>query len=165
MPLSHDTLRHTARRMRRYLAFLGGGASCGASGVARFRRISSTLQTFVSSAGIAWSSSTQTFPRSSSATIVLARHASCGAVCTPARHFGNAPSRIRPVETPPENMWRQSERETSASIVIVIMFMVPMWLYVLTAHGQEEKRTAVRAWALEQRAKHHHSEVEAEGKA
>lgn len=75
-------------------------------------------------------------------------------LCTPARAFGNSPSRIRPVETPQEHAWRQSEREMSASIVIVFMFVVPLWLFVLSAESQETKREGVRAWALAQRAAH-----------
>lgn len=77
---------------------------------------------------------------------------------TPRRRFGNAPSRVRPVETPQEHALRQSEREISASIVIVIMFIVPLWLFVLSAESQEKKRDAVRAWALEQRAAHKREE-------
>lgn len=42
----------------------------------------------------------------------------------------------------------------SASIVVVIMFIIPLWLFVLSAESQETKRDAVRAWALEQRAMH-----------
>ncbi|KPI83029.1 hypothetical protein ABL78_7957 [Leptomonas seymouri] len=80
-------------------------------------------------------------------------------VYTPACHFGNAPSRVRPVETPQEYAWRQSERELSASIVIVIMIVVPLWLLVLSAESQEKKREAVLAWAREQRAAHHPTET------
>ncbi|CBZ27158.1 conserved hypothetical protein [Leishmania mexicana MHOM/GT/2001/U1103] len=152
--------------MRRSLALRHlMGAGCGSSGAVHSCRISSSLQALVASSGTLCSSCSQAFTTSSSDTISSARYASCVAVCTPVRHFGNAPSRIRPVETPAENMWRQSERETSASVVIVIMFMVPLWLYVASAHGQEHKRAAVRAWALEQRAAHHPSESEGEDEA
>ncbi|AYU78896.1 hypothetical protein conserved [Leishmania donovani] len=151
--------------MRRCLAFRHlTGADCGSSGAVHSCRTSSSLQTLVAFSGTLCFSCSKTFTTSSSATISSARCVSCVAVCTPARHFGNAPSRIRPAETPAENMWRQSERETSASVVIVIMFMVPLWLYVLSAHGQEQKRAAVRAWALEQREQHHPSEREGEDK-
>jgi hypothetical protein len=77
----------------------------------------------------------------------------------PGRGFGNAPSRIRPIETPQEHAWRQSEREMSASVVIVIMFAVPLWLFVLSAESHEKKRDAVRTWALEQRAAHAPNDV------
>ena len=83
---------------------------------------------------------------------------------TPARSFGNAPSRIRPVETPQEHAWRQGEREISASVIIVVMFIVPLWLFVLSAESQEKKRDAVRAWALEQRAAHRPSGGESDEK-
>lgn len=83
---------------------------------------------------------------------------------TPARSFGNAPSRIRPVETPQEHAWRQGEREISASVIIGVMFIVPLWLFVLSAESQEKKRDAVRAWALEQRTAHRPSGGESDEK-
>ncbi|CAG9574112.1 conserved hypothetical protein [Leishmania major strain Friedlin] len=152
--------------MRRCLAFRHlMGADRSFSGAVHSCRTSSSLQTLVACSGTLCFSCSKAFATSSSITISSARCVSCVVVCTPVRHFGNAPSRVRPAETPAENMWRQSERETSASVVIVIMFMVPLWLYVLSAHGQEQKRAAVRAWALEQREKHHPSECEGECKA
>ncbi|KPA84122.1 putative mitochondrial hypothetical protein [Leptomonas pyrrhocoris] len=97
------------------------------------------------------------FPSAAAASLrcfPLCRPRGAAAVRTPARHFGNAPSRVRPVETSPEHMWRQSERETSASVIVVIMIIVPLWLFALSAESQERKRDALRAWALAQRASH-----------
>lgn len=70
------------------------------------------------------------------------------------RSFGNAPSRIRPVEVPEEHAWRQSEREISAFIVIVVMMILPLWLFVLSAESRDHHREEVRRWALEQRRLH-----------
>ncbi|KAG5478613.1 hypothetical protein LSCM1_06016 [Leishmania martiniquensis] len=97
-------------------------------------------------------SCTQTFTTPVAVTISVAWDTPRAAFCTPARLFGSAPSRVRPVEAPSENARRQNDREVSASVITVIMLIVPLWLYVLGAHGQERKRAAVRAWALEQRA-------------
>ncbi|KAH9593374.1 hypothetical protein LSM04_001958 [Trypanosoma melophagium] len=59
------------------------------------------------------------------------------------RFFGNAPSRVRPVETPQEFAWRQSEREVNAAVAIAVMFVVPVWLIVLSGTQEEEKREKV----------------------
>ncbi|KAG5504683.1 hypothetical protein GH5_05307 [Leishmania sp. Ghana 2012 LV757] len=117
--------------------------------------ISSFLRTGVSAVGTTCPfSCSEAFVTPFPTTISAAWSATRGNFCTPARAFGNAPSRIRPVETPSEHARRQSEHETSASVVTVIMLIVPLWLYVLSARGQERKRAEVRAWALEQRAAH-----------
>lgn len=62
------------------------------------------------------------------------------------RHFGNAPTRVRPVEVPREFAFRQSERETSASLLIVFMFIVPMWMILLW----HQQRSAEQIKALEE---------------
>ncbi|KEG05470.1 hypothetical protein DQ04_21641000 [Trypanosoma grayi] len=67
------------------------------------------------------------------------------------RRFGNAPNRVRPVEMPREYAWRQSEREVSAIVAIAVMFVVPVWLIVLSGAEAEGKREDVRQWAQGQR--------------
>lgn len=52
------------------------------------------------------------------------------------RCYGAAPSRVRPVETVREHAWRQSEREASASLLIVLMVVAPLWM-VLLSHSKE----------------------------
>lgn len=71
------------------------------------------------------------------------------------RCFGNAPSRVRPVEVPIEQPLRQSEREVNPSLVVVFVIVVPLWLFALSAGEQEKKRESVKAWALAQRELHH----------
>lgn len=77
-----------------------------------------------------------------------------GVLFTSKRYFGNAPARIRPREVPMEHPFRQSEREVSASVVIAVMFMVPMWFFVISAEREEWKRAEVEQWALEKQALH-----------
>lgn len=52
------------------------------------------------------------------------------------RYYGAAPSRVRPVETVREHAWRQNEREVSASLLIVLMVIAPLWM-VLLSHSKE----------------------------
>ncbi|CAD2219127.1 hypothetical protein ADEAN_000662000 [Angomonas deanei] len=67
------------------------------------------------------------------------------------RKYGNAPTRVRPVELPKEYSLRQSERETSASLAIAIMFIIPIWLFVLSGEKREKDREQMKEWALRQR--------------
>ncbi|KAI5688451.1 hypothetical protein MNV84_03918, partial [Leishmania braziliensis] len=141
------------------------GAGCVTSEAVNRRNMSSSLRALAGTPSTLCSCWLQSFTTSPSSFACASRSASRVVFVTPARFFGNAPSRIRPVEAPHEHAWRQGERESSASVVIVIMFMVPLWLYVLSAHGQEQKRAAVRAWALEHRAAHRNTEDEGDDKA
>eukprot|EP00796_Vickermania_ingenoplastis_P006504 gene6504-4686_t len=62
-----------------------------------------------------------------------------------ARRFGEAPSRVRPVEVPREHAWRQSEREVSASLLIAFMLIVPLWLIIASnAERSREQAAALR---------------------
>lgn len=53
------------------------------------------------------------------------------ALCRPAAAYGNAPSRVRPRELPEERIFRQHQRETSATLVIVLMAIGPLWMLLL----------------------------------
>lgn len=53
-----------------------------------------------------------------------------------------------------ENALRQTEREVSATIVVIFIIAFPLWLFVLSAGDHEKKRESVKTWALEQRALH-----------
>lgn len=56
------------------------------------------------------------------------------------RYYGVAPTRVRPVETVREHAWRQSERETSASLLIVFMFVVPLWMIILSQSNKHSEK-------------------------
>lgn len=62
---------------------------------------------------------------------------------TASRNYGAAPSRVRPVEVPRENAWRQSEREISASLLIVFMFVVPLWMIIMSNGEKSRKQEAM----------------------
>ncbi|RHW70839.1 hypothetical protein DPX39_080022200 [Trypanosoma brucei equiperdum] len=72
------------------------------------------------------------------------------------RPFGNAPNRVRPVETPCDFSSWQSSREVSGFLVIVAVFAVPVWFIVLSGTQEERKREVVLEWAREQAERHGH---------
>ncbi|KAF8301347.1 hypothetical protein TcBrA4_0051300 [Trypanosoma cruzi] len=73
-----------------------------------------------------------------------------GTPTVPHRRFGNAPNRVRPVETPGMHAWRQTEREVSVTVALAVMFVVPVWVILLSGSREEQKRESVRRWAVEQ---------------
>lgn len=82
-------------------------------------------------------------PRASSSFSVggatLRRWRCVPSMTTVSRNYGAAPSRVRPVEVPRENAWRQSEREISASLLIVFMFAVPLWMIIMS-NGEKSRQ-------------------------
>lgn len=58
------------------------------------------------------------------------------------RCYGAAPTRVRPVESVREHAWRQSEREVSASLLIVFMLVLPLWMIIMS-HSREDIRRNV----------------------
>ncbi|PBJ77195.1 hypothetical protein BCY84_06972 [Trypanosoma cruzi cruzi] len=73
-----------------------------------------------------------------------------GTPTVPHRRFGNAPNRVRPVETPCMHAWRQTEREVSVAVALAVMFVVPVWVILLSGSRAEQKRESVRRWAMGQ---------------
>ncbi|CCW63732.1 unnamed protein product [Phytomonas sp. EM1] len=70
------------------------------------------------------------------------------------RHFfGNAPARVRPVEAPIENGFRQTEREVSPLIVMAFVIITPLWLLAIFSGGEETKRETLMQWALARQRK------------
>lgn len=72
------------------------------------------------------------------------------------RAYGEAPSRVRPVEVVREHAWRQGEQEVSATLLIAFMFAVPLWLILLSQaeNGAEKEMELQRLKVIAKVAEH-----------
>ncbi|CCW72352.1 unnamed protein product [Phytomonas sp. Hart1] len=67
--------------------------------------------------------------------------------------FGNAPARVRPVETSMGNGFRQTEQEITPLIVIAFVIIATLWLLPIFSAGEERKRKVLMQWALARQQK------------
>lgn len=58
------------------------------------------------------------------------------------RWYGNAPSRVRPVEVKREYAWRQSPNEVSAMLVVAMMLGIPLWLVMASNQQRAAEQEA-----------------------
>lgn len=87
-------------------------------------------------------------PRGRSMSDATRTAAACSSVCTTQlRRFGNAPTRVRPVEIDFASSARQNEFEVSPMIILAFLVLFPLWVLSLEGVSKQREKQAMLSWA------------------